>query len=399
MEGVVRTSAEILTQMFNDYSRDIETIYNQQLNYLENGAVEKVNELTKNIAKLNQQIKESNISGNPALELNDERNMLVDELSNYIDIEVDIEPLNIGGGKTIDELVIRLSGTTYELVNRNNSNTISVNEQNGLIKIELTGATDTDDITNFIKGGQIDGYLKFLNGKGEFATVDDIDPVNGYEKAAEVKGIQYYNNMLDTLANKFATVMNELNRKPDSFDIDGNVQTWITKPLFGARGADPSDPDTEIIRAGNIKISDDWASATDSYITNTIKEKAGVDEDNTGAVDNILRMINAFNAKNEFDVDRDPSTTNDILFKGTFQEFLSYTTTKLNLQTADVQISFDTYSETQFHIDYARSSMSSVDLNEEGVNLLQYSKSYNAAARLMTTLDEMLETLINRMGV
>ncbi|NLA12918.1 MAG: hypothetical protein GX867_01545, partial [Tissierellia bacterium] len=123
------------------------------------------------------------------------------------------------------------------------------------------------------------------------------------------------------------------------------------------------------------------------------------DEDNTGAVDNILRMINAFNAKNEFDVDRDPSTTNDILFKGTFQEFLSYTTTKLNLQTADVQISFDTYSETQFHIDYARSSMSSVDLNEEGVNLLQYSKSYNAAARLMTTLDEMLETLINRMGV
>ena len=55
----------------------IETIYNQQLNYLENGAVEKVNELTKNIAKLNQQIKESNISGNPALELNDERNMPV----------------------------------------------------------------------------------------------------------------------------------------------------------------------------------------------------------------------------------------------------------------------------------------------------------------------------------
>jgi hypothetical protein len=33
-----------------------------------------------------------------------------------------------------------------------------------LIKIELTGETDTD-ITNFIKGGQIDGYLKFLNGK------------------------------------------------------------------------------------------------------------------------------------------------------------------------------------------------------------------------------------------
>ena len=422
MEGVVRTSAEILTQMLNDYSRDIETIYEQQLSYLENGAVQKINELTKNIAKLNQQIKESNISDNPALELNDERNMLIDELSCYIDIEVDIEPLNIGGGKTIDELVIRLNGTINELVNRNFSNKVEVidddtditkinitefvKDADGIVQKNVDGSpihkTDPVNITSKIKGGQIDGYLKFLNGKGEFATEKDIDKENGYEIAAEVKGVQYYSNMLDTLANKFATVMNDLNRVPESFDTDGKPDFGTgTKPLFEARGTDPTAP----ITAGNIKIAAAWASATDSYITNTIKKKAAGDEDNTGAVDNILRMIDAFNAKNTFktNVDFDGDDIIDVtqkdLFKGTFQEFLSYTTTKLNLQTADVQISYATYSETQFHIDYARSSMSSVDLNEEGVNLLQYSKSYNAAARLMTTLDEMLETLINRMGV
>ncbi|HBC30898.1 MAG TPA: flagellar hook-associated protein FlgK [Clostridiales bacterium] len=423
MEGVVRTSAEILTQMLNDYSRDIETIYEQQLSYLENGAVQKINELTKNIAKLNQQIKESNISDNPALELNDERNMLIDELSCYIDIEVDIEPLNIGGGKTIDELVIRLNGTINELVNRNFSNKVEVidddtditkinitefvKDADGIVQKNVDGSpihkTDPVNITSKIKGGQIDGYLKFLNGKGEFATEKDIDKENGYEIAAEVKGVQYYSNMLDTLANKFATVMNDLNRVPESFDTDGKPDFGTgTKPLFEARGTDPTAP----ITAGNIKIAAAWASTTDSYITNTIKEKAAGDEDNTGAVDNILRMINAFNAKNDFITNIDKNNDGTIeedeqanLFKGTFQEFLSYTTTKLNLQTADVQISYATYSETQFHIDYARSSMSSVDLNEEGVNLLQYSKSYNAAARLMTTLDEMLETLINRMGV
>jgi flagellar hook-associated protein 1 FlgK len=423
MEGVVRTSAEILTQMLNDYSRDIETIYEQQLSYLENGAVQKINELTKNIAKLNQQIKESNISDNPALELNDERNMLIDELSCYIDIEVDIEPLNIGGGKTIDELVIRLNGTINELVNRNFSNKVEVidddtditkinitefvKDADGIVQKNVDGSpihkTDPVNITSKIKGGQIDGYLKFLNGKGEFATEKDIDKENGYEIAAEVKGVQYYSNMLDTLANKFATVMNDLNRVPESFDTDGKPDFGTgTKPLFEARGTDPTAP----ITAGNIKIAAAWASTTDSYITNTIKEKAAGDEDNTGAVDNILRMINAFNAKNDFITNIDKNNDGTIeedeqanLFKGTFQEFLSYTTTKLNLQTADVQISYATYSETQFHIDYARSSMSSVDLNEEGVNLLQYSKSYNAAARLMTTLDEMLETLINRMGI
>ena len=405
MEGVVRTSAEILTQMLNDYSRDIETIYKQQLTYLENGAVQKINELTKNIAKLNQQIKESNISDNPALELNDERNMLIDELSNYIDIEVDIEPLSIGGGKEIDELVIRLSGTDFELVNRNNSTEIGVAAENDIIHIKEviinsdgTKGFDTD-ITNNIKGGQIDGYLKFLNGKGEFATADDI---TAYENSADVKGVQYYSNMMDLLANQFATVMNELNKEP-KYDSDGNVldsELWDEKSLFEARGTDSTAP----ITAGNIKISADWASATDSYITNTTREPIP-GEDISGAVDNILRMINAFNTDYTFETNIDFDGAPDIvdtqksLFKGTFQEFLSYTTTKLNLQVADVQISYDTYLETQFHIDYARSSMSSVDLNEEGVNLLQYSKSYNAAARLMTTLDEMMETLINRMGV
>lgn len=121
LEGVVRSSAQMLTQMFNNYSEQIDTITNQQTNYLQDGAIVKINQLTENIVKLNEQIKADNISGNPALELNDERNMLIDELSNYLDIEVDYVPLDIGGGKTIDEMVIRLRGTSEEIVNRNES--------------------------------------------------------------------------------------------------------------------------------------------------------------------------------------------------------------------------------------------------------------------------------------
>jgi flagellar hook-associated protein 1 FlgK len=109
MEGVVRTSAEILTQMFNDYARDLDTIYDQQLEYLQNGAVKKVNELTKNIAKLNQQIKESNISGNPALELNDERNMLIDELANlakYLGLNTVADEAKLNDKKEVSEWAV-----------------------------------------------------------------------------------------------------------------------------------------------------------------------------------------------------------------------------------------------------------------------------------------------------
>ena len=77
---------------------------------------------------------------------------------------------------------------------------------------------------------------------------------------------------------------------------------------------------------------------------------------------------------------------------------MSFSITKLNLQISEVEKTHESYLISQSQIDFERSSLSSVDFNEEGVNLLQYSKSYNAAARLMTTLDEMLDTLINRMG-
>lgn len=44
-------------------------------------------------------------------------------------------------------------------------------------------------------------------------------------------------------------------------------------------------------------------------------------------------------------------------------------------------------------------SSSSVDLDEESVNMLAYQRAYEGAARVMTAIDQMLDTLINRTGV
>ncbi|WP_326910459.1 flagellar hook-associated protein FlgK [Sedimentibacter sp. MB31-C6] len=382
MEGVVRTSAKMLTQMFNDYSKQINTIRNQQLTYLEDGAIVKVNQLMDNIADLNKQIKEDNISGNPALELNDERNMLIDELSSYIDIEVDLTQVPIGGGRTVDELSIKLRDKSPEVVLIDDDEFIQLDViENGKdIDIYISqnfdkSVNDPSDSSNYLTeildNGQLNGYINFLNGKGDFADLTENDN----------KGVQYYSNMLDTLANKFAEEMNAAN-----YDTINSED----KPLFDSRDG------TSQITAGNIAIHKDWADATESYITNT---NIDIEGDTTGGTDNILKMISLFEKKYDFNVNQIDSSIDKPLFKGTFQEFLTFSTTRLNLQVNDVETSYDIYNESQFQLDYARSSMSSVDLNEEGVNLLNYSKSYNAAARLMTTLDEMLDTLINRMAV
>jgi flagellar hook-associated protein 1 len=50
-------------------------------------------------------------------------------------------------------------------------------------------------------------------------------------------------------------------------------------------------------------------------------------------------------------------------------------------------------------VDAARESKAGVSLDEEMTNLIAYQHAYDAAARFMTTIDSMLDTLINRTGL
>jgi flagellar hook-associated protein 1 FlgK len=50
-------------------------------------------------------------------------------------------------------------------------------------------------------------------------------------------------------------------------------------------------------------------------------------------------------------------------------------------------------------IDNQRESVKGVSLNEETVNMIKYQRAFEASARVMTALDEMLDIIINRMGV
>jgi len=49
--------------------------------------------------------------------------------------------------------------------------------------------------------------------------------------------------------------------------------------------------------------------------------------------------------------------------------------------------------------DAAVQADSGVNLDEEMTNMLQYQRAYQAAARVVTTVDEMLDTLVNRTGM
>jgi len=46
-----------------------------------------------------------------------------------------------------------------------------------------------------------------------------------------------------------------------------------------------------------------------------------------------------------------------------------------------------------------RQQISGVNMDEELSNMIRYQHGYNAAARFITTVNSMLDTIINRMGV
>jgi flagellar hook-associated protein 1 FlgK len=62
-------------------------------------------------------------------------------------------------------------------------------------------------------------------------------------------------------------------------------------------------------------------------------------------------------------------------------------------QRADIQ------QQTTDQIDAARDGQSAVSVDEEMVNLVQFQHAYEASARVMTTIDQLLDTLINRTGM
>ncbi|MGX8702398.1 flagellar hook-associated protein FlgK [Caproiciproducens sp.] len=395
-ENIVKNSAMLLTKAFNSASQQLSKIRKEQTKSLQDDAITKVNNLLKNIAHLNQEIKSSEISGTSALELTDQRNTMIDELSKYANIEVSTKTVEVGSDRSVSELHIDLvsgdqkfslvaNGDYSEFSMETDAGTgcVTMSLDNAAAKtpVQAVGSDGTplfDSVTGdpVVMGnadlteGAFGGYLSMLNESGEF------DSVTGE------RGLGYYEKMLDKLAGDFADTMNRVNSTNDDGD---------NKPLFTTEDGTT----TTGITAGNISISNAWNTATSSYITAT-KQTGSVDTSSKG--DNVLYMIS------ELGKDKTYKTTDDAdaktLFTTSIDSFMSdLSVSVLALQKSDVGRQNTTYNSTLAEIDTQRASISSVDVNEEGINLIMYNQALTASSRFMTTLDEALDTIINKMGI
>ena len=84
--------------------------------------------------------------------------------------------------------------------------------------------------------------------------------------------------------------------------------------------------------------------------------------------------------------------------KLSFEKFVAHITDNLGTQVEGNKKITDTTDIMLDSVTNARDEVSRVSINEEGINMLNFQKWYNAIARMVTTLDEALDKVVNGMG-
>lgn len=414
-ESELRTKMQSVCNLFNQASRQITQAEQNEFQKItgegssEQGDVQKINDILRQIGDLNVQIKRNQVAGHPSLELQDQRNLLLDELSGYIPIETryykddahsgnkaydyDANGAVIGKKDWPDDLEVSMNyidaqGKSQKLILVNGSDlgadglTKNYGQLSVLKGDHQTAASVSDPANISIKfekapsykgkgqaannnvyaelkgirfeGGSLQASLDMLQKKGTGNVIQGSTAVD------DVRGYQYYSEKLDQLALTFANSMNDINNGKNHRD-----QNLLSNS---------TNDSTTGITAGNIGISKGWTSGTIHIST-----------DGTNRTDTILDMIAAM---------KDTKKLNG----KTFADYMNNLSTQLASDSSSNQTALKTSTTVLNSIQDSRDSLSGVSLDEEATNMMAYVSAYNAASRLMTALDEVLNTLISNTG-
>lgn len=169
-------TAEKLVEYFNTSAKNLEKLQ-KDVNDEIRVRVEKINAISQEILTLNKQINVIELSGTNANELRDKRDLLVDELSQIVDVEVEEYPIHDTNDPDREtgahRYMVRIAGgqmlvdnnTRFELECRARGANDKVNQSDiaGLYDIYWVGG-DMFNTANSQMGGALAGLLKLRDG-------------------------------------------------------------------------------------------------------------------------------------------------------------------------------------------------------------------------------------------
>lgn len=245
-DSIVRSRCQILMNYIHQKNADLKSTREEAISGLEKSSLPAINSLLSDIGELNDAIWKSQMLGNPALEMMDERNNKFDELAGYLPISVSYKEVKIADGAKYNYPVVKLNGSngvTYNLTAGDHGenfaslsvkrNTNSIGVEDGTVSINLIPATDfpshvdisalEENITDTLKEGTLKGTVDMLNKSGEL----DIP-------ASDYRGIGYYEKSFDTFVQTFAKTFNKLNENKTSYTgVTNSPTTGFSQEMTG----------------------------------------------------------------------------------------------------------------------------------------------------------------------
>jgi flagellar hook-associated protein 1 FlgK len=298
------------------------------------GTVTDLNRQLEEIADLNVQIVSAESTGISANALRDQRELLLQEVSES-------------------------AGITY------------FEEANGMVSIQLASGLPlvTADIASSLATNWVSGSLQLTLDSGATPTTLDSNDFGG-----EVHGfldlrdnyIPTLKDELDLLAYELATAINSVHTS----GIDANGDPGVDFFSYSSTGSDP------------------WSGAAATLnmnLTTTSQVAAGTiasPDNQTGDNSNTLNMV---------------ALQNQALVNGTstFTEYYAKIAADVGLEVSQNDLTLASAEDALVQMQNMRDSIAGVSIDEEMLLLTQYQTGYEAAAKFLSTVDEMLDTLMN----
>ncbi len=357
--NIVATEFKSLTLVMQQLTNKLDALVIQEQATV-NDQCTQINDILAELAGLNEAISEDYTNYATASEyfgpneLMDQRNYLLDQLSALIPINVKYESDGTATVTTED-------GTREILSDNKHQSLYYQANDDGTVQVRWN--VDAEPLS--VSSGALKGTMDLLNGRGPYATGE----FETYDK-----GLRYYQDKLDSFAGTFVQIFNnivpEYDPETDAPKVDENGNIVYKQLLQGTNAKD-------------MQLSDAFANDGTYLIYNP-------DSDSTHYANHLLDAIKT--NEHVFDV-------NGQILRFTFDDFVNDYVTELGSEVAFYSGRFEASSTITTYTLDQRDSISAVSADEETSNMLLYSQSYNAISRVMTTMDEALDKLINSTGL
>lgn len=371
-------AAQNVCEKFNQVSSKCESLQEDKFQSVSNNVVF-VNELLSNLAAANEAHVKNNQGSSTQVEINN----ILKELSNYMDINTQT---NANG--TVDVLLGDVALVQGAELKYSIEADFDPANPDGVLKFSLKSTENPDyiienGVADKFNSGSMKAYVEFLNGSNNnFVSVNDI-------KSA-----------MDTAASAFANALNDIQTFGSydegvfaaalGADADGNtILIEAKEPMFVS-------VDGGAFTAGNIQVNS--AIIDDPFLVAAARIDLANYTDDNGNIDaNWVKSIgNSDNATKITALQNDKICVyNNGKNKCTLSEFLTNNASKTGLDIATIQKRADTANDIADADATNYSNIVGVNLDEELADMIKYQRAYEASAKLFSTINDLMGTIIN----